>query len=159
QGVFDEIEQKCRAVEADPKVKACVITGFGTKAFVSGADVNFLAKIQGPKDGEETSKKSQRVLDWVEDMKKPVVCAMNGLAFGGGNELAMACTLRIARKGLKVLAGQPEPNLGIIPGAGGTQRLPRLVGLEASSRMLRTARPISSAEALKLGLIAEEVDG
>ena len=96
---------------------------------------------------------------FIENLNKPVVCAMNGLAFGGGNELAMSCTIRIAQKGLRVLAGQPEPNLGIIPGAGGTQRLPRIVGLEKAAELLRTGRPISSAEALALGLISEEVDG
>ena len=159
QQIFAEIAAKCRAVDADPKVRAAVITGFGTKAFVSGADVNFLAKIQGPADGEATSRASQKTLDIVEDTKKPVVCAMNGLAFGGGNELAMACTLRVATKGLKVLAGQPEPNLGIIPGAGGTQRLPRLVGFENAARMLRTCKPIGSAEAVKIGLVTEEVEG
>jgi len=84
---------------------------------------------------------------------------MNGLAFGGGNELAMACTARIARKGLAVLAGQPEPKLGIIPGYGGTQRLPRLVGLANAWPLLRTGNPISSSEALKIGLINEEVEG
>ena len=87
------------------------------------------------------------------------VCALNGLAFGGGIETAMACEVRIARKGLKVLAGQPEANLGIIPGAGGTQRLPRLIGIEAAAEMLRTCRPVSSERACRLGLISEEVDG
>ena len=159
QQVFDELAARCKAVDADPKVQGAVLTGFGVKAFVSGADVNFLAKIQGPADGEATSRASQQALDAIEDCKKPIVCAMNGLAFGGGNELAMACTLRIAKKGLKVLAGQPEPNLGIIPGAGGTQRLPRLVGFGAANRMLRTCRPISSAEAKEIGLISEEVEG
>jgi len=84
---------------------------------------------------------------------------MNGLAFGGGNEIAMACTVRIARKGQKVFVSQPEPRLGIIPGAGGTQRLPRLVGMEKAWPILRTANPISSAQAKEIGLIQEEVEG
>ncbi|MCC6671218.1 MAG: 3-hydroxyacyl-CoA dehydrogenase/enoyl-CoA hydratase family protein [Planctomycetes bacterium] len=159
QGVFDEILARCKAAEADPAVQAIVLTGFGTKAFVSGADVNFLAGIRSREQGEATSRASQRVVSAIEALRKPVVCAMNGLAFGGGNELAMACTLRIARKGQKVFVGQPEPNLGIIPGAGGTQRLPRLIGLERAAGILRTARPISSAQALEYGLISEEVDG
>src|SRR6185295_2994063 len=83
----------------------------------------------------------------------------NGLAFGGGIELAMACTMRIAAKDVMPLAGQPEANLGIIPGAGGTQRLPRIVGLDAAAELLRTTKAISSAEALRIGLISEEVEG
>jgi len=84
---------------------------------------------------------------------------MNGLAFGGGNEIAMACTARIAKKGQKVLVGQPEPKLGFIPGAGGTQRFPRLVGIEKAWPILRNSNPISSAEAKAIGLIQEEVEG
>jgi len=159
QDVFDELRRRFAEVEADASVRAAVLTGFGRKAFVSGADVGFLAKIESEAQGEETSKRSQEVLNFIEDLAKPVVCAMNGLAFGGGNELAMACTARVARKGLKVFVAQPEPNLGIIPGAGGTQRLPRLIGLEPAAEILRTGRPISSARALQLGLIREEVDG
>jgi len=84
---------------------------------------------------------------------------MNGLAFGGGNELAMACTARIAKKGLRVLAGQPEPKLGIIPGYGGSQRLPRIIGLLQAWPILRSGNPISSQQALQLGLVSEEVEG
>jgi len=87
-----------------------------------------------------------------------VVCAMNGLAFGGGNELAMACTARVARKGQKVFVAQPEPRLGIIPGAGGTQRLPRWVGIENAWLILRAGNPISSSQAKQIGLIHDEVD-
>ena len=138
EAVFDEIQACFAAVEADDSIQASVLTGFGKKAFVSGAEVGFLAKIENETQGESTSRGSQKVLDFIEDLDKPVVCAMNGLAFGGGNELAMACTARLARAGLRVFVGQPEPNLGIIPGAGGTQRLPRLVGLEAAAPILRT---------------------
>jgi enoyl-CoA hydratase/carnithine racemase len=99
------------------------------------------------------------VLDLIENLGKPVACAMNGLAFGGGNEIAMACTVRIAKKGQKVFVGQPEPKLGFIPGAGGTQRLPRLIGLEKAWPILRSSNPISSAQAKEIGLIQEEVDG
>ena len=156
---FSQIEAHIRTVDTDPKILGTVITGFGVKAFVSGADVNFLAKIDSSEMGEATSWGSNQSLLVVENSKKPVVCVMNGLAFGGGNELAMACDARIARAGQKVFVGQPEPNLGIIPGAGGTQRLPRWIGMEAAARILRTGRPISSAEALTLGLISEEVTG
>jgi enoyl-CoA hydratase / 3-hydroxyacyl-CoA dehydrogenase len=156
--VFAQLERHATAIAKDPKVVAAVITGFGTKAFVSGADVGFLARIETPEQGEQTCLASQRPLDVIQALAKPVVCAMNGLAFGGGNELAMACHARLCVKGLKVLAAQPEPNLGIIPGAGGTQRLPRLIGVEAAARLLRTGRPISSAEAVTLGLVRSEVE-
>jgi enoyl-CoA hydratase/3-hydroxyacyl-CoA dehydrogenase len=159
QGVFDEIADRVREADMDPTVRAIVITGHGRKAFVSGADVGFLARIESPEQGTRTSAASQASLDAVENSGKPVVCAMNGLAFGGGNELAMACHLRIAKAGLKVLACQPEVNLGIIPGAGGTQRLPRIIGIEQAAALMRTGRPISSREALELGLISEEVEG
>ena len=159
QGVFDEIARRFQECEQDPKVQGIVLTGHGTKAFVSGADVNFLAKITGPKHGEETSRASQRSVDAVEAVQKPTVAALNGLAFGGGIELAMACEARIALQGLRVLAGQPEANLGIIPGAGGTQRLPRLIGIERAAAMIRTGKPIGSDQALAFGLIREQVDG
>ena len=156
--VFDQIQRHVEAVEEDPAVRGSVITGFGTKAFVSGADVGFLAAIDGPEEAERTSQESQAVLEGIARASKPIVCALNGLAFGGGVELAMACTARIARKGLKVLAGQPEVNLGIIPGAGGSQRLPRLIGVEPAAEMMRTGKTLSSADALLQGLIVEEVE-
>ncbi|MFG0317533.1 MAG: 3-hydroxyacyl-CoA dehydrogenase/enoyl-CoA hydratase family protein [Planctomycetota bacterium JB042] len=159
QSVFDELRAKAADLKDDASVRAVVLTGFGRKAFVSGADVNFLARIETAAEGEATSADSQGALQALADLGKPTVCALNGLAFGGGNELAMACTLRVARKGLRPLAGQPETNLGIIPGAGGTQRLPRIIGFERAAEMMRTGRPISSAEALTWGLISEEVEG
>lgn len=159
EGVYDELRAHFEAIRDDAGVRALVITGFGRKAFVSGADVRFLARIETREQGEATSRKSNEVMSLLENLGKPSVCAMNGLAFGGGNELAMACTMRIARKGLALLAAQPEPKLGIIPGAGGTQRLPRLIGIEPAAELLRTGRPISSARALELGLISEEVEG
>ncbi len=159
QGVFDEIRRRFEQCDRDPAVKGIVLTGFGKKAFVSGADVNFLARIDSVAKGEQTSRASQVCVDAVQAVQKPTVAALNGLAFGGGIETAMACEARIAVKGLKVLAGQPEANLGIIPGAGGTVRLPRLIGLERAAEMLRTCRPIGSEKALAYGLIREEVDG
>ncbi len=158
QGVFDEIAERVREADMDSDVEAIVITGHGRKAFVSGADVGFLARIESVREGERTSAASQSSLNAVEDAGKPVVCAMNGLAFGGGNELAMACHMRVAKAGLKVLACQPEVNLGILPGAGGTQRLPRIVGLEKAAELMRTARPVSSDEAKEIGLVDELVD-
>ncbi|MAE76197.1 MAG: hypothetical protein CMJ85_04930 [Planctomycetes bacterium] len=159
QAVFDELREQIAEVEADKNVRAVVLTGFGVKAFVSGADVKFLAGIETAEQGSATSLDSQDALNKIEACTKPVVCAYNGLAFGGGNELAMACHARIARAGLKVLAAQPEVNLGIIPGAGGTQRLPRLVGFEKAAELLRTGRPISAQEAHEIGLVRTLVDG
>ncbi len=156
--VYEQLDRHVAAIAKDPAVKGAVITGYGRKAFVSGADVAMLASVKTAADGEATSKHSHGVLNRIETCEKPFVCAYHGMAFGGGNELALACHARIAAKGLKVLAGQPEPNLGIIPGAGGTQRLPRVIGFEKAWEMLRTGKTISSAEAKQLGLVSEEVD-
>ncbi len=156
---FDQISSYMEEIRRDPKIKAAVLTGFGVKAFAAGADVTFLAKIETPAQGEETALGSQKVLNKIENLGKPVVCALNGYAFGGGNELAMACTARISKKGLSVLAAQPEPNLGIIPGAGGTQRFVRLVGLERAAEILRTARTVLAKEALAIGLVQREAEG
>ena len=157
--VLDQIKNAMESVKNDNAVKAIVITGFGTKAFVSGADLNMLASLKTPEEGYNNSHTFQSVLNYVESYSKPVVCAMNGFAFGGGNELAMACTTRICKKGLSVLACQPEVNLGFIPGAGGTQRLPRIVGVEKAADILRTARNVSSKEAAEIGLVYKEVEG
>ncbi len=157
--VMSELQALLEAAEKDSAISGSVITGFGTKAFVSGADINELATYKTPEQGYQSSQTFQAVLNYIENLQKPVVCAFNGFAFGGGNELAMACTARICKKNLPVLVCQPEVNLGFIPGAGGTQRLPRLIGLEKAQEILRTGRPVSSAEALKCGLVLKEVDG
>jgi len=157
--VFEQIDSHLREIEGDAKVSGAVITGFGKKAFVSGADISMLAAVKSAADGEATSRHSHGVLNRLEAMRKPVVCAYNGLAFGGGNELALACHARVGRAGLRVLAGQPEVNLGIIPGAGATQRLPRVIGFEKAWEMLRLGKTLSSADAKKLGLLSEEVEG
>ena len=158
QEVFEELQRRFAEADADPGIDAIVLTGHGKKAFVSGADVHFLAKIESEAQGVETSRRSQQCLDAIEDTRKPTVCAMNGLAFGGGVELAMACTMRVAKSGLMPFVCQPEVNLGIIPGAGGTQRLPRWIGLERAAAMIRTAKPISAEQALEHGLVSELVD-
>ena len=159
EDVFEQLKENFLDIQKDPKIRGAILTGFGTRAFVSGADIGMLASQNTAEDGEEGCLKNHSVLNLIEGLGKPVVCAMNGLAFGGGNEIAMACTARIAKKGQKVFVGQPEPKLGIIPGAGGTQRLPRLVGIENAWSILRTANPISSAQAKVMGLIQEEVEG
>ena len=157
--VFTQLYEHFVALHTDPKIAAVVLTGFGTKSFVSGADVNFLSAIESPAHGTATSERSKRAGNLIEQLGKPVVCALNGFAFGGGNEIAMCCTARIVRKGLALAVAQPEVNLGIVPGAGATQRLPRLVGMEKAAEMLRTGRSLSGPDAVACGLIREEVDG
>ncbi len=157
--VLAELREKFAEAENDPAITGTVLTGFGVKAFVSGADINELATCKTPEAGYQNSQNFQKVCNYVESLKKPVVCAWNGFAFGGGAELAMSCTDRVCRAGLSIAACQPEVNLGFIPGAGGTQRLPRLVGISKAAEILRTARPVSSREAVEIGLAREEVEG
>jgi 3-hydroxyacyl-CoA dehydrogenase/enoyl-CoA hydratase/carnithine racemase len=159
EDVFEQLRETFVDIQKDPKIKGAILTGFGTRAFVSGADIGMLAAQKSAEEAEKACLKNYAILDLMENLGKPVVCAMNGLAFGGGNEIAMACTVRIARKGQKVFVAQPEPRLGFIPGAGGTQRLPRLIGIEKAWPILRNANPISSAQAKEIGLIQEEVEG
>jgi enoyl-CoA hydratase/3-hydroxyacyl-CoA dehydrogenase len=141
---------------SDGSIQGIVLTGYGSKAFVSGADINELAALKTPQQATAHSLQSQQLAIALENFPKPVVCAYNGLAFGGGNEIAMSCHARVAKKGLPVLAAQPEPRLGIIPGMGATQRLPRLIGVERAWQHLRTGAPVSGALALEYGLILEE---
>jgi enoyl-CoA hydratase len=156
--VVDSLKDCLRQAEADPAVSAVVITGHGTKAFVSGADIDALANCRTADEAYRFSRNFQMLTEQIEAMHKPVVCAFNGLAFGGGVELALACDARVARTGLSPLAGLTEATLGIIPGGGGTQRLPRLIGVDAAARLIRTGAPVSSDEALKLGLVDELAD-
>ncbi len=157
--VYRQLDRVFAAIKDDPKIRGAVLTGFGNRAFVSGADIEMLSVLPGAEDARKLSWESNQVLLRIEALGKPVVCALNGLSLGGGSELAYACTARIARKGISRLFGQPEVRLGIIPGAGGTQRLPRLVDFGAAWRILRTGGTVSGEEALRLGLISEEVEG
>ena len=129
------------------------------KAFAAGADVRMLGRIASPAEGEAQSAAFHSLLRRIADSKKPAVCALNGMAVGGGGELAAAFPFRVAREGLPVALMQPEVNLGIIPGGGGTQRLPRIIGLAEASRLLRTAAPVSAARALELGFLHELIPG
>jgi enoyl-CoA hydratase/3-hydroxyacyl-CoA dehydrogenase len=157
--IYAQIRRTFEAIGKDKAIRATVLTGFGTKAFVSGADISMLAAVKSPEEGAALSWESQEVELAIENLGKPVVCALNGLALGGGSELAMSCTARIAKAGLPVLFGQPEPKLGIIPGAGATQRLPRIVGFEKAWEILRTGRTVSAAEAEQIGYVSETVEG
>jgi enoyl-CoA hydratase/3-hydroxyacyl-CoA dehydrogenase len=154
--VLAQIQEALEEAEGDPGIQAAVITGFGTKAFVSGADLQMITSLNTPEEGVQNSHDFQAALNYIAAFPKPVVCALNGFAFGGGSELAMACTARIARKGLSVVFCQPEVNLGFIPGAGGTQRLPRLIGIEAAAEILRTGRQVGLQEALAIGYLDQE---
>jgi enoyl-CoA hydratase/3-hydroxyacyl-CoA dehydrogenase len=159
EDVIEQLKENFLDIQKNPKIKGAILTGFGTRAFVSGADIGMLASQNTPEEAEAVCLKTHSVFNLIESLGKPVVCAMNGLAFGGGNEIAMACAVRIAQKGQKVFVAQPEPKLGFIPGAGGTQRLPRLIGIEKAWPILRSTNPISSVQAKEIGLIQEEVEG
>jgi len=138
----------------DSAVRAVILTGAGDKAFVAGADISEIAALDEG-SGAEFSRRGQLVFDAIESLGKPVIAAINGHALGGGCELAMACMVRVASE--NAMFGQPEVKLGLIPGYGGTQRLPRLVGTGRALRLLLTGETITAAEALRLGLIDEIV--
>lgn len=142
------------SVRNDDSVRAVIITGAGDRAFVAGADISELAEIHS-KNGIETAQRGQAVFTSIEECGKPVIAAINGFALGGGCELALACTLRIASENAKL--GQPEVKLGLIAGYGGTQRLSRLVGKGAALHLLLTGEIISAQEALRIGLVNEVV--
>ena len=147
---IDELRRAILDLKQDAAVRAVILTGAGEKSFVAGADINELA-VQSPTGGREHALTGQHVFDLVENMGKPVVAAINGYALGGGCELAMACTLRIAADTAKI--GQPEIALGLIPGYAGTQRLPRLVGKGRAMEMILTGAPIGADEAQRIGLV------
>ena len=138
------------AAATDPAVRVVVLTGSGPKAFVAGADIGEMADI-GAIEAREFSLRGQRMMRFVERMPKPVVAMVNGFALGGGLELAMSCHLRIAADTAKV--GQPEINLGLIPGFGGSQRLLRLAGRAATLELCLTGAPIGAERALQLGIV------
>lgn len=144
--LLDAFGQLC----ADDAVRAIILTGAGERAFVAGADIAELARLQ-PAGAREVARRGQRLCDLIEGGGKPVVAAINGFALGGGCELAMACTLRVAADTARI--GQPEINLGILPGYGGTQRLPRLVGPGPALEILLTGDPVTAEEARRLGLV------
>jgi enoyl-CoA hydratase len=147
---LDELRRAALDMKRDDSVRVVVLTGAGEKAFIAGADINELA-VQTPVSGREHALQGQHVFDLFENLGKPVIAAINGYALGGGCELAMACTLRIAADTAKI--GQPEINLGIIPGYAGTQRLARLVGKGKAMELILTGAQISAAEAERIGLV------
>ncbi|MTV16203.1 enoyl-CoA hydratase [Bradyrhizobium elkanii] len=138
----------------DPAVRGIILTGAGDKAFIAGADISELAQATAV-DAERSSRIGQQVLDLIENLGKPVIAAINGFALGGGCETAMACTMRIAVEHAKF--GQPEVKLGLLPGGGGTQRLPRLVGKGRALQLILSGGIISAQEAYRIGLVNEVV--
>jgi enoyl-CoA hydratase/carnithine racemase len=147
---LDELRQAALDLQQDHSVRCLIITGSGDKAFVAGADINELAS-DSPDAARRRALGGQHVFDLIEQMGKPVIAAINGFALGGGCELAMACTLRLASDTARL--GQPEITLGLIPGFAGTQRLARLVGKSKAMEMVLTGAPISAQEALAIGLV------
>jgi enoyl-CoA hydratase len=152
--VMAELSDAAERIATAPEIKGAILTGAGPKAFVAGADIGDLAK-QTPFDGKARALRGQAVLRRFETCGKPVIAAINGFALGGGCELAMACHLRVASENARF--GQPEVKLGIAPGYGGTQRLPRLVGKGAALQLILTAEPIDAQEAFRIGLVNKVV--
>ncbi|TVQ66978.1 MAG: enoyl-CoA hydratase [Balneolaceae bacterium] len=152
--VLAEIEQAVRSFEDSSELLVMVITGAGEKAFVAGADISELSTLSQA-EGENLSAAGQRVMSTIELCSKPVIALVNGYALGGGAELAMACHLRIATE--NALIGLPEVSLGLIPGYGGTQRLPRLAGRARAMEMILTGEPVNASDALMYGIVNDVV--
>jgi enoyl-CoA hydratase len=152
--LFRELDDALDALAADDAVRVVILTGAGEKAFAAGADIQELARVSA-EEGRQLAARGQRVMGKLERLGKPVLACIHGFALGGGCELAMACTFRIASEAARL--GQPEVKLGLIPGYGGSQRLPRLIGQGAAMKLLLTGDMISAAEALRLGLVEEVV--
>ena len=145
-----ELSACMASLKADEGVRAIILTGSGEKSFVAGADINELAT-QSPVEGQTHARRGQLILDAIEQLGKPVIAAINGFALGGGCELAMACTIRLAADSARF--GQPEINLGLMPGYAGSQRLPRLVGKGIAMEMLLTGDMVGAQRAYEIGLV------
>ena len=148
--VVAELKDAFERIARDRRIRAAILTGSGDKAFVAGADINELAALS-PMEAREWALRGQQTFRIIEASPRPTVAAVNGYALGGGLELAMACTVRFASE--NAMLGQPEVKLGIIPGYGGTQRLPRLVGRGRALEMLLAGEPVTAAEAHRIGLV------
>lgn len=148
--VMSDLQSCFESIKADRDVRAVIITGSGPKAFVAGADIKELAQMT-PADAVDLALRGKRLCDTIETVGVPVIAAVNGFALGGGCELACACTFRLCSENAKF--GQPEIKLGIMPGFGGTQRFPRVIGMGRALEMLLTGDQIDAAEALRIGLV------
>jgi len=149
---MEELRAAFSDIKSDAAVRVAILTGSGEKAFIAGADIGELSKHDAI-SGKEYTHRGQSVLDLIENLGKPVIACLNGFALGGGCEIAMACTMRLASENAKL--GQPEVKLGIIPGYGGSQRLPRLVGKGLAMQLVLTGEAISAQEAHRIGLVNE----
>ncbi|HKS83346.1 MAG TPA: enoyl-CoA hydratase-related protein [Candidatus Acidoferrales bacterium] len=152
---MDELGAALDAARGDAAARVVILTGAGEKAFIAGADINELAQ-RTPVDGKEFSLYGQEIIHRLETLGKPSIAAINGFALGGGCELALACTMRIASRNAKI--GQPEVKLGILPGYGGSQRLPRLCGKGVAHELILTGEMITAEEALRIGLVNRVVE-
>jgi enoyl-CoA hydratase/carnithine racemase len=151
---MDELRAAFHEIKNDAEIRVVILTGAGEKAFIAGADIAELAQHDAVR-GKEYTHRGQNVLNLIENLGKPVIACINGFALGGGCEIAMACTMRLASENAKL--GQPEVKLGIIPGYGGTQRLPRLVGKGIAMQLVLSGEMINAQEAHRIGLVNEVV--
>jgi enoyl-CoA hydratase len=149
--VLEALDARIREAEADGALRCLIVTGAGEKAFIAGADIGELVKLT-PLDGREHARRGQAVVERIESLSIPTIAAINGYAYGGGLELALACTLRVASENARM--GLPETSLGILPGYGGTQRLARLLGTSRAAELILTSeKGITAADAGRLGLV------
>ncbi|MFI0489985.1 enoyl-CoA hydratase/isomerase family protein [Flavobacterium sp.] len=148
---IQELHDTLKLIDENPEIQVIVITGSGEKAFVAGADIAEFAHFSETEGAQLATKGQQILFDFIESMKTPVIAAINGFALGGGLELAMACHFRIASDNAKM--GLPETSLGVIPGYGGTQRLPQLIGKGRAMEMIMTAGMITADDAFRAGLV------
>src|ERR1700735_3813888 len=151
---MEDLRAAFHEIKNDASIRVVIFTGSGEKAFIAGADIGELAK-NDPVSAKAYTHRGQNVLNLIENLGKPVIACINGFALGGGCEIAMACTMRLASENAKL--GQPEVKLGIIPEYGGTQRLPRLVGTGLAMQILLSGEMISAQEAHRIGLVNEVV--
>jgi len=154
QRTWENLRTAFEDARDDAEVRGVILTGAGDKAFIAGADISELAQVTAV-EAEKSSSYGQEVLNLIENLGKPVIAAINGFALGGGCETAMACTIRVATEHAKF--GQPEVTLGLIPGGGGTQRLPRLIGKGRALQIILSGEMISAQEAFRIGLVNEVV--
>jgi enoyl-CoA hydratase len=154
QQTWEDLRAAFEDARDDAEVRGVILTGAGDKAFIAGADISELANVTAV-EAQKSSNYGQGALDLIENLGKPVIAAINGFALGGGCETAMACTVRVASENAKF--GQPEVKLGVIPGGGGTQRLPRLVGKGRALQLILSGEMIDAQEAYRIGLVNEVV--